>query len=59
MTIEKLVIQLRDAGTVIKVLSDRDSRELYHGPAKGAVELGYGNYRIVRVGPNGLIWYWG
>ena len=56
MTIEKLVNNLADPDVEITVLRYGTDEQIYRGSARGAVQLGYGNYRIVEV--NGLVWYW-
>ena len=56
MTIETLVNMLKDKDAIITVISWRKSEQIYHGPARGAIELGYGNYSIRHV--DGLTWYW-
>lgn len=56
MTVEKLVNALDNLLVEITIIDERRGTEIYHGPARGAVELGYGKYRIRWT--DGSRWYW-
>lgn len=56
MSVENLVKLMDDVLEDIVIIDEYRKEEIYRGPAKGAVELGFGNYRIRWM--DGNTWYW-
>ena len=59
MTVEDLVLRLADRDTVVTIVRERGHEQIFHGPARDAIALGYGRYHISKFGgSDGLTWYW-